>query len=79
MRSQRLSPWQRGLAYVSAGAALVLLAVFYSVVSAAVDRAASRRAELNAGAGSHVAAAPASRSHEGARPAAKLLVARATR
>lgn len=79
MRAKRLAPWQRGLAFGSAFAALILLAVFYSVVSAAVDRAASRRAELNAAGNPQVAAAATSRSHERARPAAQLLLAGASR
>ncbi len=79
MNAQRAVAWQRGLVLGSALGALVLLVVFYSVVSAAVDRAASRRAELDAVTRPRVVAAPPSRVKEAAPAFGKQLLARAPR
>lgn len=80
MNAPRLVSWRRGLALGSAFAALILLAVFYSVVDAAVDRAAVRRVELSASVNPQGAVAPPSLSHERTRPrASKLLLAGAAR
>jgi hypothetical protein len=48
MSARRLALLNRGLVAGSAFAALILLALFYSVVSGHVDRAASQRAEMTA-------------------------------
>lgn len=45
MSASRLALLNKGLVFGSAFAALILLAVFYSVVSSAVERAESRRLE----------------------------------
>jgi hypothetical protein len=67
----------RGLVFGSAFAALILLAMFYSVVSSAVDRAEQRRTELAAPANPQVAAA--ARDTHGQGQVRNLLVAGAVR
>ena len=48
MSAQRLAWLNRGLVFGSAFAALILLVMFYSVVSGAVERAAQRDARMSA-------------------------------
>lgn len=62
MSEQRLGVLRTGFVGTCALVALVLLAVFYSTVSSAVDRAAQRRLSLAAApAGAVAAARPAAR------------------
>ncbi len=71
----------KGLAFASAFAALILLALFYSVVSSAVDRAAYRRTAQAAPANQPVAAAAAdsNRLRQESMPAPNFLIAGAVR
>ena len=77
MSAPRSVSLNRGLAIGSAFAALLLLAMFYSVVSSAVERAAQRRAEMATPANPQVAAA--SHRQQGSIPVSSLLVAGAPR
>jgi hypothetical protein len=79
MSAPRPALLNKGLALGSALAALILLAMFYSVVSSAVDRAASRRAELATPANPRVGAADPLRQRQGSLPGANLLIVGAAR
>jgi len=79
MSAPRSVSLNRGLAIGSAFAALILLAMFYSVVSSAVERAAHRRTEMATPANPQVAAAPSHRQRQGSIPVSNLLVAGALR
>jgi hypothetical protein len=72
MSAQRLALLNRGLVVGSALGALVLLVLFYGVVSGAVERATSRQAELSRGVAPAVAA-PADRGRASAQPTGQLL------
>lgn len=79
MRTPRSVSLNRGLAIASAFAALILLAMFYSVVSSAVARADHRRTEMATPANPQVAAEPSQRQRQGSIPVSSLLVAGAPR
>jgi Na+-transporting methylmalonyl-CoA/oxaloacetate decarboxylase gamma subunit len=76
MTAPRPVSLNRGFVFGSAFAALILLALFYSVVSSAVERAEHRRTEVAAPV-KQVAAAPLHRQES--MPDSRLVVARAPR
>lgn len=79
MSESRQALLNKGLAFGSAFAALILLAVFYSVVSAAVDRAESRRLEAATPASPHVVSAAPHRQGHGSLPSTGLVLVGTTR
>jgi hypothetical protein len=79
MSESRQALLNKGLAFGSAFAALILLAVFYSVVSSAVARAESRRLEAVTPASAHVVSAAAHGQAVSSLPTAGLVLVGTTR
>ncbi|HEX2542566.1 MAG TPA: hypothetical protein VHM00_15960 [Caldimonas sp.] len=79
MSARHLALLNRSLLVGSAFAALVLLVLFYTVVSGAVDRAASRRADMSAGGAAPFAAAPLEKARDAGPSSPNLLLAGAPR
>ena len=79
MSAPRTALLNKGLVFGSVFAALILLAVFYSVVSSAVDRAESRRLEAATPATPQVAGAAPHRQGQRSMPATGLVLVGATR
>lgn len=81
MSESRVALLNKGFVLASAFAALILLAVFYSVVSSAVDRAESRHREAATATnvGQRVVSASPDRQVQGSLPAAGLVLVGTTR